>query len=81
MIQRRSNVGSGFRKDWLVAFLPPPSLSTIFFRLTKFVNLWHTVILFHRRVKKKLRVCDTFLYSTLSCYTSSVLNGPFKLGS
>ena len=51
MIQRRSNIGSGFRKDWLMGLVPPPGLSNNLFGLIKFVNLWHTVVLIHRRLE------------------------------
>ena len=52
MIRRRSKVGSRFRKGWLMGLVPPSGLSINFFRLAKFVNLWHTVILFSRRLKR-----------------------------
>ena len=61
MIQRRSNVGSGFRKNWSIGLVLPPGLSIIFFRLT-FVNLGYTAIFFHRLLKR-LRVRNTFLNS------------------
>ena len=60
MIQRRSNIGSGFRKDWLMGLVPPPGLSNNLFGLIKFVNLWHTVILIHRRLEINERCMTHF---------------------
>ena len=63
MIQRRSNVGSGFKKNWSIGLLLPPGLSIIFFRLT-FVNLGYTAIFFQFfSLEEKLRVRNTFLNS------------------
>lgn len=80
MIQRRSNIGSVFRKDWLIWLIPYPCLLNIFSRLTMIANLSHNVILFHKRVKRNQWCMTHFGILILSCYTSSILTSVFKLG-